>query len=311
MKYTLCDINSMVKNSPEMLIELSQKAYFEEIKSIADRISSDDNIKIVSIAGPSGSGKTTSAHILCEYLNQLGEETIVVSLDDFYLSADKTPVLPDGKPDIESVNALDIPLINKCFTEIIETGKTDLPRFDFVNKKRSSEIRKADITNHGIVVVEGLHALNPLITDLVPRENIFKIYISVNDAIYDRNKNKVIYSKQVRLARRVLRDRIFRGTDVNQTLELWDGVVKGEEKYLYCFKETADVLLKTFHLFEPCVYKEDFLRLRAEVSEDNISYKYFIYTAEALSRFEALDSKYVPESSLIREFIGDGKYNHT
>lgn len=309
MKYTLCDINFLAKENPEQLIKLSEEAYLKEITEIAKKVSSNDDIKIVSIAGPSGSGKTTSAHILCELLEQLGEETVVVSLDDFYLLPDDTPTLPDGSKDIESVNALDIPLINKCFTEIITTGKTMLPSFNFAEKTRILQARLCDITNHGIVVVEGLHALNPLITDLVPRKNIFKIYISVNDAIFDKSGEKVIYSKQVRLARRIIRDRIFRSTDVNQTLVLWDGVVKGEEIHLYCFKETADVLLKTFHLFEPCVYKDEILKLEDEVSKDNISYKYFKNMANALKRFEALDRKYVPQNSLIREFVGDGKYN--
>ena len=309
MKYTLCDINKLAQDNPKELIEISQKAYFEEINAIAKKISSNDELKIVSIAGPSGSGKTTTAHILCDLLKEYGEETVVVSLDDFYLSGDELPLLPDGTRDIESVNALDIQLINKCFSEIIEFGKTMLPKFDFKTKTRIIEDRLADITNHGIVIIEGLHALNPLITDLVPHKNIYKIYISVNDAIYDKKGDKVIYSKQVRLARRVLRDRIFRGASVNDTLTLWDGVVKGEEKFLYCFKDTADALLKTFHLFEPCIYKDEFISLENEVSKDNVSYRYFMNTANALKCFASLNRDYVPQNSLIREFIGNGKYN--
>ncbi len=299
----------LAKENPEKLIEVSEKAYFDEINAIAKKISSNDDLKIVSIAGPSGSGKTTTAHILCDLLKEYGEETIVVSLDDFYLSGEDLPILPDGTRDIESVNALDIPLINKCFSEIISCGKTMLPKFDFKTRTRVLNDRVADITNHGIVIVEGLHALNPLITDLVPHRNIYKIYISVNDAIYDKKGDKVIYSKQVRLARRVLRDRIFRGTKVNDTLTMWDGVVKGEEKFLYCFKDTADVLLKTFHLFEPCIYKDEFISLENEVSKDNVCYRYFMNTANALKKFDSLCRDYVPQNSLIREFIGDGKYN--
>lgn len=299
----------LAQDNPEKLVEISQKAYFNEINAIARKISSNNDIKIVSIAGPSGSGKTTTAHILCDLLKEYGEETIVVSLDNFYLSGDDLPLLPDGKRDFESVNALDIPLINKCFNEIISCGKTMLPKFDFKTKTHILNHSVADITNHGIIIVEGLHALNPLITDLVPRKNIYKIYISVNDAIYDKKGDKVIYSKQVRLARRVLRDRIFRETQVNDTLTLWDGVVKGEEKFLYCFKDTADVLLKTFHLFEPCIYRNEFIALENEVSKDNVCYRYFMNTANALKRFTSLDSAFVPKDSLIREFIGDGKYN--
>ena len=305
---TVSDINEAAL-TPESFIRACEKRYKKEVYAAADNIARNDNIKIVALAGPSGSGKTTTAHILCDRLSELGETPTVVSLDDFYLSNEKLPRLPDGTLDIESVNALDIPLINQCFNEIICTGKTVLPKFDFASKKSIRQGRAVDISNKGIIIAEGLHALNPLITELVPAENIFKVYISVNCSILDRFGEQLLSSRQIRLARRVLRDRIFRGADVKDTLSLWNGVVEGERKYLYCFKSSADVLIKTLHHYEPCVYKDEFLRLLPLLTPDTPAYEYFLRTAAALEKFESINSNLLPKDSLIREFIGNGKYN--
>lgn len=305
---TVTEINEAAK-SPESFIRASEKRYKNEVYEAAKIIADNDKIKIVALAGPSGSGKTTTAHILCDRLRELGETPTVVSLDDFYLSDEDLPILPDGTRDIESVNALNIPLINKCFNEIISTGKTVLPEFDFANKKSKRDGKSIDISNKGIIIAEGLHALNPLITDLVPRENIYKVYISVNCSILDRFGEQLLSSRQIRLARRVIRDRIFRGTDVADTLSLWNGVVEGERKYLYCYKNTADMLIKTLHHYEPCVYRDEFLSLKDEITPETECYEYFMRTAAALERFASINSKFLPENSLIREFVGNGKYN--
>ena len=308
MKNTLKVINDFALNSPRELIARAERHYDRELSDIAKRISEDDDIKIVALAGPSASGKTTTAHILREKLRELDEETEIISLDDFYLPIDSLPLLEDGTRDIESVNALDIPLINKCFNEIIRTGKTVLPKFKFSTKERIINAREIDLSGRGIAIVEGLHALNPLITDLVPRKNIFKAYISVNRGIVNEDGSRLLSSRQIRLARRVLRDRTFRGTPVNETLSLWQGVVEGEEKYLYCFKETADVQIKTLHIYEPCLYRNEILSLKDEISEDAPLKDYFLKTAAALEHFVPIDISLVPPDSLITEFVGNGKY---
>ena len=308
MKNTLQVINDFALNSPRELIARAERHYDRELSDIAKRISEDDDIKIVALAGPSASGKTTTAHILREKLRELDEETEIISLDDFYLPIDSLPLLEDGTRDIESVNALDIPLINKCFNEIIRTGKTVLPKFKFSTKERIINAREIDLSGRGIAIVEGLHALNPLITDLVPSKNIFKAYISVNRGIVNEDGSRLLSSRQIRLARRVLRDRTFRGTPVNETLSLWQGVVEGEEKYLYCFKETADVQIKTLHIYEPCLYRNEILSLKDEISEDTPLKDYFLKTAAALEHFVPIDISLVPPDSLITEFVGNGKY---
>lgn len=301
---TLNDINQKALECPEEFIEDCNKEYLENITNIARRIEADDDIKIVAIAGPSGSGKTTTAHILQEKLRLLNEMVEVVSLDDFYLPADKLPILPDGSTDIESVNSLDISLIKECFDEIIKEGKTNLPLYDFKTKTSTRGAKSIDIGHKGIVIVEGLHAMNPLISDLVPRKNIYKIYISVNRSVDDQNGVQLLSSRQIRLVRRVLRDDKFRGATATETLHLWNNVIDGERKYLYCFKDTADIQLVTFHPYELGVYREKFGKMRSTVNKNAPCYDYFIKTANALERFAAIDSSLVPKNSLIREFIG-------
>ena len=302
---TLSLINEEIKNNAAAFISKCEEEYKAQIADIARQIADNDDIKIVAIAGPSGSGKTTTAHLLMRKLEEFGEKTDVVSLDDFYLPLGKLPILPDGNRDIESVQALDIPCIEKVFGSIIKSGSAVLPKFDFLTKSRIENARKVDIGSRGIVIAEGLHALNPTITGLVPEKNILKIYISVNIPIENENGEQILSSRQLRLARRVLRDERFRAAPVKETLFLWNKVVEGEQKYLYCFKNMADIKLTTFHSFEPCVYKEPFCRMRGSVDAGTPCYDYFIRTANVLEQFCSISDESIPEDSLIREFIGN------
>ena len=306
---SVTQINDAVKN-PKELIDYSEKNYIDEIKRTAQIIADDDDIKIVALAGPSASGKTTTAHILCENLERLGEKIEIVSLDDFYLEHDKLPLLEDGSKDYESVKTLNIPLLNKCFEDIITKGKASVPRFDFKLKKSILNYRKIDISGKGIVIVEGLHALNPLITDLVPKNNIYKIYISVNCSIEDAFGEQLLSSRQIRLVRRSLRDSVFRNTSIENTLSLWNNVIEGDRKYLYPYKKTADTHLKTLHLYEPCVYRDAFLKLKEQVNENMPCYEYFMRTASAMEKFSSITDEFIPDDSLIREFIVNGKFKY-
>ncbi|MBR4909883.1 MAG: hypothetical protein IKZ47_00985 [Clostridia bacterium] len=302
---TLALINEAVKNDPAGFINACEIEYTENIKALAKRISDNREIKIVAIAGPSGSGKTTTAHILMRYLEEYGEKTAVLSLDDFYLPISKMPLLGSGERDMESVRALDIPRIGRAFKDIIASGAATVPRFDFLSKSPVENARRIEVGESGIIIVEGLHAMNPEITGLVPKANILKVYISVNLPVENESGEQILSSRQVRLARRILRDERFRGSAAQQTLCLWNNVVSGEEKHLYCFKNTADVKLTTLHSFEPCVYKEPFCAMRNSIDINTPCYEYFIKTANALERFCSIKSDLVPDNSLIREFIGN------
>lgn len=307
MKLTATAINSSITQDAGAFILDCEERYHSEIRSLAADVQNGKK-KIIMIAGPSGSGKTTTAHILRDYLCESGIGTEVVSLDDFYLNGDDTPLDSEGKPDFETVHSLDIPEINRCFGEIIEKGKSDLPRFDFLKKRRSEQRRAVTVGDGMVLIVEGLHALNPLLSSNLPADKLYKVYISVNQPIYDDEGNILLSSRQMRLVRRMSRDDIYRGTSPQQTFLMWESVIKGEEKYLYCFKPIADRRIATLHPYEPCIFRDRVLTLLREISPDTEDYYYIENTARGLESFAAADDMLVPQDSLIREFIRGGKY---
>ncbi len=260
------------------------------------------------IAGPSGSGKTTTAKILRDYLSESGIHTNVISLDDFYLNREDAPLDDEGKPDFETVHSLDIPEINRCFEDIIKKGKCIMPLFDFETGRRKPNGHTVSILDGGIIIVEGLHALNPLLSGCLPADNIFKIYISVNESVTDEKGKTVLSSRQMRLVRRMSRDDIYRGTTPQQTFDMWESVIKGEEKFLYCFKPTADRHITTLHCYEPCIFRDRVLSLLEKIDPESEDYYYVKNTINGLNHFVSADVSLVPQDSLLREFIHGGKY---
>lgn len=307
---TLSNINTLAKNEPSKLIAVSEKKYHSEIRSLAEKIINNEKYKIVLLAGPSGSGKTTTAHILKENILSLGHCAEVVSLDNFYLEAEKMPRLKNGQPDFETVYSLDIAEIYRCFSQIISVGKTDMPIFNFSKKKREETMQLIDVSKGGIVIVEGLHALNPVLYDKLPTDNLLKIYISVNDFV-THNGKKMLSSRKMRLARRLSRDYIYRNTSPVETLKLWTSVVEGEEKYLYCFKDTADLLIKTFHMYEPCIFRDIIYSLLSDLPKTAENYSYAVEMRDALLKFEPISVDIVPENSLLREFVLGGMFENS
>lgn len=303
----LSSINSMALTDPNGLIEIAEKQYDVELNEVADRIIKNKNYKIVLLAGPSGSGKTTTAHIIKDKLIKAGKKAQVVSLDHFFLPMDKMPLQENGEKDFESVYSLDIPEIHRCLDELIKNGRTNIPVFSFQSLSNNEKLA-IDISNDGILIIEGLHALNPILTNELNNNNLLKIYISVNRVVTDDNGNRLLSSRQLRLIRRMSRDFLYRNTSALGTLKLWTSVVKGEEKYLYCFKNSADIKLFTFHSFEPCVFKNIIIELLKELPKNADNYEYIMDAKKSLEKFVSIDTRLVPESSLIREFIPGGIY---
>lgn len=306
MKPTVNEINKNVNGNREAYIATCEQRYRDEIRSLAETIKNGTQ-QIVMIAGPSGSGKTTTAHLLEQHLAGLSVNPSVVSLDDFYLDRGKGPVDENGKPDYETVYSLDIPEINRCFSEIIETGKCVMPLFDFETGRRKDNGHLIDISGGGVLIVEGLHALNPLLSEMLPSESIYKVYISVSQSIFDDEGNTVLTSRQMRLMRRMSRDDIYRGASPQKTFDMWESVVKGEEKYLYGFKPTADRIITTLHDYEPCVFRFRVLDLLSRIDPESEDYAYVVKTARGLAEFCDLDESFVPENSLLREFLHPAK----
>ncbi len=292
-----------VLNDKVSLIEKSEARYRNIVDSICEKINADSEKKIVMLAGPSGSGKTTTANKIKEKLEMMGHKAYTVSLDDFYKNIGEGPKNEDGTYNFESVDSLDLELIHKCLQELIENSQSELPLFDFMTGKRKEEKIFIDLEKDDVIIVEGLHALNPRIVDTLPGENLFKIYISVSSRIYDGEKI-ILNKRNLRFIRRMVRDFQFRNSPVEHTYSLWPAVMNGEDKYLFPFKNNADHFINSIHIYEPCVFKTVATELLSGVEETSKNYKDAQLLISQLSKFPSIEKDDVPENSLLREFLG-------
>ena len=297
-------INEMALSSPEEFIKKSEARYENIINDIAEKIIADDGREIVMLAGPSSAGKTTTAAKLCKKLNENSVKTYVLSLDDFYLNRDDIPYLPDGTQDYETVYALDLPCFEEKVNALLRGETVKNPIFDFTTGKRSSsEFNEITLGESDIVIIEGLHALNPIITEKI-QGKLLKIYINVSSRIYDEKGNIILNKRNMRFVRRMVRDYKFRNSTVQNTYKLWKNVTMGEDKYLFPYRHLADIKINTIHLYETCVLKKQALEM-LENSEISDEYKNDINKiTKSLKKFENIDESLVPEDSLLREFLG-------
>jgi uridine kinase len=298
-------INEKAKFDAEEFIEDCEKRYQAIIDKIVKRIIEEDGREIIMLAGPSSAGKTTTAKRLKEGLLEKGVTTYVLSLDDFYLNRDDIPYLPDGSQDYETVYALDLERLENDLNSLLRGETVETPIFDFTTGKRSdTQFNTITLGQEDVVIIEGLHALNPLITEKV-NGKLLKVYINVSSRIYDENGEVLLSKRNFRFLRRMIRDYKFRASSVDNTYKLWKNVTIGEEKYLFPYRDNADIKANTIHLYEPCVIKNQALPLLrdSEVSDE------FHEDAEklcaSLQRFFDIDEKKVPKDSLLREFLGE------
>lgn len=291
-------------NNPEEFIEKAEKRYIGIVNSVCDKIVSKKVNEIVMLAGPSAAGKTTTAHKIREQLQKLGHNSFTVSLDDFYGDAQNAPLDENGNPDFETVYALDLKELSKCLNELIEDKKSDLPLFDFMTGKRKEEKNTIVLEEGDVIIVEGLHALNPIITDTLPKEHLFKIYINVSSRIYDKNRHIVLNKRNIRFVRRLVRDYHFRNSSVSNTYKLWDSVTAGEDKYLFPYRNLADARINSIHLYETCVLKKKALDMLSDLPEDNSHFRDAKKLIKHLNKFPDLPIDMVPKNSLLREFLG-------
>ena len=293
-------------NSPEELVAEDEIIYREKVESVAKRVCDSGKIRVILLAGPSASGKTTTANLISDKIKSLGEKSTVVSLDNFYRDADdpKYPRLPDGTRDFESPEALDLDELIGTLRNIIEGREFSVPRYDFKVGGR------VDITHYpsygdGCVIIEGIHGLNPILSDPFPKENVLKVFVSVSTNI-NENGERILSGRKLRFVRRMVRDNIYRASDAYRTISMWKNVLLGEDEHLYPYKNLADIMFDTFHTFEPAIMKPYAEKLLTdEVCRHS---EYANTVAEALRKMPSWDSAVVPETSLIREFIPGGIY---
>ena len=299
------DLNKVVSSAKVCeLVNLAEAYYDGQLAKIAEEIyTSSRNIKLVLIAGPSSSGKTTTSKKLDIYLRSKGFKTHPIALDDYFLDLDKRPLDANGKPDFESVRALDIELFNKNLSQLLEGKKVNLPAFNFVLGKREYNDHYLQLGEKDIIIVEGLHALNDELTMSVNKNQKYKIYISPLTQMNIDNHN-YIHTSDVRKLRRIVRDSKTRGYGAKDTLRMWPTIKAGERENIFKYQDDVDIVVNSSLIYEIGVLKTYVEPLLFNVGEDDPEYPEALRLINFLRNFLPIPSDDVPTDSVLREFIG-------
>ena len=287
-------------------IQLCEARHNRMLAELGERIVSDSNLRLICIAGPSSSGKTTFANRLRVELLSRGLKPIRISLDDYYLPKSQAPLDEDGKPDLESIEALDIELFNKNMLDLINGEEVQLPKFDFKLGKRVPG-RNLKVGLDEPIIIEGIHALNDRMTALIPRHQKYKIFIAPQAQINLDNTNPISIT-DLRLLRRLVRDYKFRGASAEETISMWPSVRRGEFKWIYDTQEGADYVYNSMLSYELCVMKKYALPLLQNVDVESEYYPVAERLIRMLKYFEDMPDEWVPCNSLMKEFIGGSCY---
>jgi uridine kinase len=297
-------LNNKVE-SGEMIdiIRVAEALHEKKIAYIADMISERKDSKIVLIAGPSSSGKTTFARRLGIQLRVNGIIPIPISLDDYFVDRDNTPKDENGNFDFESIYALDLELFNHNLGNLLQGKEVEIPRFNFKKGSREWLGEKIKLPNNGIIIIEGIHGLNEMLTSSIPKENKFKIYISALTQLNLDNHNR-ISTTDVRIIRRIVRDYLSRGYGGEDTLKMWSSIKRGEEKNIFVYQENADVMFNSTLVYELCVLKQYALKELEKIDSKSLVYNEALRLKTFLHFFKDVDINLVPDNSILREFIG-------
>ena len=302
MTSTAYDIKTMdcagQRNAKE-LIKFCEKNYRNQIKKVANTITSK-KMKLILVSGPSSSGKTTTANIISQELLKKDIGSLVVSVDDFFVNLEDTPLLPDGSPDCENITAVDIVTFNNFITELLTTHKAKMPRYNFQTHKRD-KYETVSINENDVLIVEGIHALNPqLIYTHQFDSSTYRIYAYVNSIFVDDHK-VVVTSQDLRLMRRIFRDKFSRGREPSYTIHNWNNVCDGEKLYIFPFKSNADCAIDTTHPYELLIYANYLVELLTPY-KNNKKIKSIL---DILSKLSPLTKDLIPANSLIWEFVAN------
>ena len=307
---TIGDLNEIVKqNHFSELIMISEALQEKKIARIADEIKRRSNLRLVLIAGPSSSGKTTTCKRLSVQLAVNGIKPIGISLDDYFLDRDKTPRDEKGDYDFENLHALNLPLLNEQLTALFRGDEVELPRYDFPTGTSQKSGRKLRLKENEILVVEGIHALNPELTSQIPEEQIFRIYASALTTILLDNHN-YIPTTDNRLLRRIIRDHKYRAVTAQETIRRWPSVRAGENKWIFPFQENADAMFNTAMLFELAVIKSQAEPLLEQVPENCPEHAEAYRLLKFLHYIKPIPETQIPPTSLIREFLGGSSFKY-
>ena len=307
---TVGDFNEAVKNGLATdLINVSEALQEKKISQIADTIAGRKEIKVVLIAGPSSSGKTTFCKRLSVQLLASGVKPVQISLDDYFVNRVETPKDENGELDYESIYALNIPLINEQFNALFRGEEVELPKYNFQTGKSEKSGEKLHLGENNILLVEGIHALNPLLTEQIADDKKFKIYASALTTILLDDHN-YIPTTDNRLLRRIVRDYKYRGCSAQDTIHRWPSVRAGENKWIFPYQEQADVMFNTALLFELAVIKPQAEEVLEQVPENCEEYADAYRLRKFLKYFAPLPFRNLPPTSLLREFLGGSSFKY-
>ncbi|MFC2673535.1 MAG: nucleoside kinase [Prevotella melaninogenica] len=307
---TVGDFNEAVKNGLATdLINVSEALQEKKISQIADTIAARKEIKVVLIAGPSSSGKTTFCKRLSVQLLASGVKPVQISLDDYFVNRVETPKDENGELDYESIYALNIPLINEQFNALFRGEEVELPKYNFQTGMSEKSGKKLHLGENNILLVEGIHALNPALTEQIADDKKFKIYASALTTILLDDHN-YIPTTDNRLLRRIVRDYKYRGCSAQDTIHRWPSVRAGENKWIFPYQEQADVMFNTALLFELAVIKPQAEEVLEQVPEKCDEYAEAYRLRKFLKYFAPLPFRNLPPTSLLREFLGGSSFKY-
>ena len=291
------------------IINISEALQEKKLAKIAEEIASREGVKLVLLAGPSSSGKTTSCKRLSIQLAVNGLKPLQISLDDYFVDRDKTPKDENGEYDFESIYALNLDLLNEQFNALFRGEEVELPKYDFPSGKSVKSGKKLKLEPNNVLVVEGIHALNPELTAHVPEEQIFRVYASALTTILLDNHN-YIPTTDNRLLRRIIRDYKYRGVSAQETIRRWPSVRAGENRWIFPFQENADAMLNTAMLYELSVIKMQAEPLLQQVPENCEEFAEAYRLLKFLKYFKGIPYNNLPPTSLLREFLGGSSFHY-
>ncbi len=306
---TVSDLNrKTMSGSIRELIRVNEALHEKRISQIADMVC-QRSAQVVMLAGPSSSGKTTTANRLATQLRVHGKKPILMSLDNYYIDRDKLAPGPDGKVDLEHINTLDTELFRQNISCLLSGGETALPTFNFVQGKRVWDGRQLRLGENSVIIVEGIHGLNPqILPDGVPENKIFKLYVSPLLPLNLDNHNRVPTS-YLRLLRRIVRDFETRGSSVERTISMWDSVQSGEKRWIFPYQENADVIFNSSTLYELAVLKKHIFPLLTQIMPEDSCYDQVCSIVKILNYIQEADvDNEIPPTSIVREFIGGNTF---
>ena len=299
--------NKVTKGNVDDIVLLSENIQNNSLFKISETIYNNKKLKLILLAGPSSSGKTTTSKKLELFLKGFGLNPIAISIDNYFVDRDKTPILPDGSYDFESLNSINVELFNRNLKDLLDGKEVTLPVYNFITGKSELSDESIKLGEKEILIVEGLHALNEELTYSIDRKNKYKIYLCPLTVLSLDNHNR-IRTTDNRLLRRIVRDNRTRGYSASDTLSTWGKVREGEEKYVFPFQDEADVIFNTSLIYELGVLKTYAEPLLYSVEESDPMYKEAVRLLNLLKNILPISNDYIPVDSIVREFIGGGYF---